>query len=129
MKRPTELFRNYQVGTVVTFLKINETKFQAITFNSNLKEFIEIELLVNDHAFKSTTHVKLLNVTLDYKLSFSKHVDEVCRQVNWKLACLQRIAKFAPLKCKRRLYFAYIAPHFTTAIFYYVMHPFKTRIV
>ena len=42
----------------------------------------------------SKTSVKLLGVTIDNKLNFNEHVDNICKKANNKLHALARIAKY-----------------------------------
>ena len=49
----------------------------------------------------SKNSVKLLGITIDNKLNFNEHVDNICKKAN-KLEALARIAKYLS-QCKLRI--------------------------
>ena len=73
-------------------MKANPEKVQAITVgkkthDKNLKfnlEGIEIEC---------ETEVKLLGVTIDFKLNFNEHISNICKKASRQLNVLKRIGK------------------------------------
>ena len=52
-----------------------------------------IFLLKNEH-IKSTNEVKLLEITIDHKLTFTKHINNLCTTASNRLRALTRIRKF-----------------------------------
>ena len=47
----------------------------------------------NEH-IKSTNEVKLLEITIDHKLTFTKHINNLCTTASNRLRALTRIRKF-----------------------------------
>jgi len=54
------------------------------------------------------THM-LLRVHLDKNLTWSNHIDKLCKQVNIKINLLKRISHFFTLDMKKVLYTGYIS--------------------
>ena len=42
----------------------------------------------------STDEITLLRISIDNKLAFKNHIDELCRKVSYKLHALHRIRPF-----------------------------------
>ena len=57
--------------------------------------------------------MKLLGVTLDDKLNFSKHVSGICKQASKNVGILVRLRKMIPTEAKHQLYKAAILPYLT----------------
>lgn len=68
----------------------NPDKFQVLFPGSNENIVINI----GPYSIKSKTDVKLLGITIDYKLSFFPHIKEVCRQASSKTKALMRIRRY-----------------------------------
>ena len=49
---------------------------------------------VENKHIKSTNEVKLLRITIDHKLTFTKHINNLCNAANNRLKALTRIRKF-----------------------------------
>ena len=52
------------------------------------------DIKIGNDVITSETSVKLLGVTIDNKLNFNEHVDNICKKANNKLQALARIAKY-----------------------------------
>lgn len=50
------------------------------------------------------TSQKLLGVKLDNHLSFTEHIDDICKKVSLRIAVLKKIKRNLPL-AERKLYF------------------------
>ena len=53
---------------------------------------------------------KYLGVSIDSKLSFNQHVDNVCKKANSVLSFVRRNFKNCSRKIKEDLYFTYVKP-------------------
>jgi hypothetical protein len=92
-------------------MKVNPVKFQAIavgkkTHDKNLKfnlEGIEIEC---------ETEVKLLGVTIDFKLNFNEHISNICKKASRQLNVLKRIGKHLTKLGKLTIYYSFIMSNF-----------------
>ena len=57
--------------------------------------------------------MKVLGVTLDKDLNFSKHIADIVRKVGNQMQVLQRHKNLIDIITKIRLYNAYLLPHLT----------------
>ena len=64
----------------------------------------EIEISIDDRTIKRVEHTKSLGLTIDAQLSWSKHVDEICKKASSVIGALKR----ARVLFRRRLQFKYI---------------------
>ena len=71
----------------------------------------------NNITLNSKNSVLLLSVTLDEKLNFDKHVENLCSTVNRNINALLLIRKFLNLQKVRLLCSAYILSHFNNCPF------------
>ena len=60
------------------FLKGNYDKYNAMLINRGNNSYQFINVNIDGYTIKSTPDLKLLGVTLDDKLNFSKYVSELC---------------------------------------------------
>ena len=70
-------------------MKSNTDKCHLIIVNNQDKS-----IKIGKDVITSETRVKLLGVTIDNKLNFNEHVDNICKKANNKLHALARIAKY-----------------------------------
>ena len=54
----------------------------------------------------------MLGVTVDDKMKFEKHIAKVYRKISQQVTVLKRMKKMLPLETRKRLYRAFIIPHF-----------------
>ena len=47
---------------------------------------------------KELNHIELLGITIDRHLSFKKHIENLCRNANFKPYALRRIRKYLAIK-------------------------------
>ena len=64
----------------------------------------EIEIGIDDRTIKRVDHTKSLGLTTDAQLSWSKHVDEICKKASSAIGALKRVR----VLFRRRLQFKYI---------------------
>ena len=53
---------------------------------------------INAIEIRNTTEVKLLGLTINHKLKFDAHIDNLCKTRSFKLHALRRIRKFLTLE-------------------------------
>ena len=61
---------------------------------------------------KRVDHTKSLALTIDAQLSWSKHVDEICKKAYWAIGALKRVRPFISKDVAVQIYNALILPHF-----------------
>ena len=71
----------------------NPGKFQVMFLGSNIDNS-KITLMIENKRVKSRSEVKLLGITIDDKLSFNTHTENVCSAASKLLRALARISKF-----------------------------------
>ena len=66
------------------------------------------KLKINCATIYSQNSVKLLGVTIDKRLNFNCHVENICKTASYKLFALQRIRKYISTEQAKTLAFAFI---------------------
>ena len=74
-------------------LKANPGKFQFMILGD--KSHHKHELKINSIKVEASDDVLLLGITIDKKLTFKQHVENLCRKVQYKLHALRRIKNFS----------------------------------
>ena len=94
----------------VNSLKANPKKFQFMVLGT--KENREFKLNMNGASVMSKKSVKLLGITIDNKLTFTEHIDHICKSASYKLFALKRIRKYLTTKQAETLANAFINSQF-----------------
>ena len=76
-------------------LKANAGKFQFMILNR--KNHRRQRMVINSITVKESNEVILLGITIDNKLVFKKHIENLCRTAQYKLHALTRIRKYLTL--------------------------------
>ena len=94
-------------------LKANPGKFQFIILGdkSHHKHILKINLI----KVEASDDVLLLGITIDKKLSFKQHIENLCRKAQYKLHALRRIRKFLAIEKAKILGNAFIDSQFNYA--------------
>ena len=66
------------------------------------------KLKLNTTELKQVSSQKILGVTIDQKLSFDDHIDELCNKLSQRIAVLSKIKWFLPLEQRKTFYNAMI---------------------
>ena len=72
----------------------------------------EVDIRIDDEMIKRVDRNKSLGLTIDDRLSWSNHVDEICRKVSSAIGALKRIRPFISANTALQIYNALILPHF-----------------
>ena len=78
------------------YMKLNEDKCHLMIFGNKCKDSV---VNIGNSIIKESDYEKLLGVTFDKKLSFTKHVEDLCKKANQKLHALARLST-DPVKLK-----------------------------
>ena len=76
-------------------LKANAGKFQFMILNR--KNHRRQQMVINSITVKESNEVILLGITIDNKLVFKKHIENLCTTAQYKLHALTRIRKYLTL--------------------------------
>ena len=79
----------------INSLKANAGKFQFIILNR--KNHRRQRIVINSITVKENNKVILLGITIDNKLAFKNHIENLCRTAQYKLHSLKRIRKYLTL--------------------------------
>ena len=94
-------------------LKANPGKFQFMILGD--KSHHKHELKINSIKVEASDDVLLLGITIDKKLTFKQHVENLCRKAQYKLHALRRIRKFLTIEKAKMLGNAFIDSQFNYA--------------
>ena len=72
----------------------------------------EIDISIDDKMIKRVDHTKSLALTIDAQLSWSKHVDEICKKASLAIFALKRVRPFISNNVAVQIYSALILLHF-----------------
>ena len=73
-------------------LKPNSGKFQFMILGTNTD--IKVSLFLDENKIEKSQEVVLLGITIDDKLNFKTHIENICRKAKYKLHTLQNIRKY-----------------------------------
>ena len=92
-------------------MQANPDKFQGIAIGK--KSFDEIKSLrLGGTEIKFDEEVKLLGVTIDFKLNFNTHISTLCKKASKQLNCLKRLGKYLTRLGKLTIYHSFILSNF-----------------
>ena len=98
-------------------MKSNTDKCHLIIVNNQDKS-----IKIGKDVITSETRVKLLGVTIDNKLNFNEHVDNICKKASNKLHALARIAKYLSPEKLRILMKTFIESQFNYCPLTWMFH-------
>jgi hypothetical protein len=78
---------------------------------TNKRITIPSEIVFGNDSIKVVDTFKLLGITIDNKLNFSKHIATVCRRANYTMYSIKRLF-YLPLKTKIQFFKTFILPIF-----------------
>ena len=79
-------------------MKGNTDKCHSIMITNNAKEIQVVESLI-----KTSNYEKLLDIKIDYKLTFDNHINTSCKKANNKLRVLARATSYMTIEKKKPL--------------------------
>ena len=78
-------------------LSLNVAKTELMIVGSRWRlnaQCEEIEISIDDGTIKRADHTKSLGLTIDAQLSWSKHVDEICKKASSAIVALKHVRPF-----------------------------------
>ena len=96
-------------------LKINPSKSEVMIFGGRRltgQVSISVQEGSETKEIKTTNSMKILGVIVDDKLTYEKHINRIKQRTHRTISNLARTSHVLPLKSRRTLYDALVAPHF-----------------
>lgn len=90
----------------------NASKFQAIIVKKNKQDTSGIKLNIKGTPIETSKEVNLLGITIDYKLSLSVHISEICRKAGNTLNGIKRLHNYFSQKERKILVKTYVLSYF-----------------
>ena len=91
---------------------VNPEKFKAILLTKGKENTAGYPIILRGHEIESEDLVTLLGVTIDYKLSFENHIQELCQRTSAQLNALKRPGYFMEPKIRKTMIQSFILAHF-----------------
>lgn len=92
-------------------MKSNHSKFQAMILNHH-PDLSDFSLCINGQTIALKSCVKLLGVLIDYQLTFSNHVDYLCKKTSKQLGAIRRVSRYLDNVCLMKLFHAFVMSNF-----------------
>ena len=99
-------------------LKANPDKFHLILSENDTSISIEIA----DFIIENQQSAKLLGIRIDNKLTFNKHVSDLCSKASQKLHALARVRSYMSMKQSKIIMKTFILSHFGYCPLIWMMH-------
>ena len=99
----------------INSLKANPEKFKFIVMGKKEKEKEKEILIYEDIYLEEVDEVSLLGITLDNKLTFRKHINNLCQIAHYKIHALRRVRKYLTQEKAKLLNNAFIRSQFDYA--------------
>ena len=93
-------------------LNVDKTKFMIFGSNKMRERFQDVQLTYNNNIIEKVDEFKYLGVKLDSNLSWSAHVDYMCKNVSKRTGIIKRMKHFLPNQTIVMLSNALVIPHF-----------------
>ena len=103
-------------------LKLNEDKCKLIILS---KQENNSTLSLGNEVITSSRSEKLLGITIDHKLTFNEHVENLCIKANQKLHALARISNYMSQDKLRIIMKAFVTSHFGYCPLVWMFHSRK----
>ena len=93
-------------------LKGNYSKYRTMTMQ-NKREITTPTMSIQGSEIESTEKLNILGVTIDSKLNFNHHINNMCKKASQRIGVLMRLKNLIPTEAKLQLYKAAILPYLT----------------
>ena len=94
-------------------LTLNKTEFMLIVSKQKLSTLTDSPTItINDNQVRQVSTAKSLGVTIDNKLDWSGHIDELTKKVASGIGTIKRLRYLVPQATLHLIYQALIQPHF-----------------
>lgn len=114
----TNLLTRFENWCTKNKLIVNVSKTTYITFHKR-KIIQPINLLINNQTILPSDHTKFLGITIDEKLSWTNHINNVVGKLNSGYFAIRNLKSFLDRKYLMNVYYALIYPHLKYLIIYW----------
>ena len=80
---------------------------------SNRKLIKPTKLLINDNAIKQVSSTTFLGVTIDNKLNWAEHINQVKCKISKGVGIINKAKRLLTRPCLVTLYYSFLFPHLT----------------
>ena len=94
-------------------LQGNLQKYQMMNIRSKRASNEQTSITVKGEIITESENLKLLGVTIDSRLNFNEHINNVCMKVSQRISVLMRLRNLIPTMAKLQLYKSAILPNLT----------------
>ncbi|HYV52171.1 MAG TPA: reverse transcriptase family protein, partial [Candidatus Eisenbacteria bacterium] len=106
---------NKELQNIITWVEANKLclnlqKTQYLVI-SNSKSKTDLKVVVKDININRVSSAKLLGVTLDDKLSFKNHINNIVSKLSSTSYALRKIRPFVPRRILKTIYYGLVYPH------------------
>ncbi len=91
-------------------MSFNPAKCEVLRITNKTKHVIRTNYTIRGTILNTADHAKYLGVTIQSKLNWRPHVDNVCKKANSTRGFLQRNLRSCPQKVKEQAYKTYVRP-------------------
>lgn len=100
---------NLQLWEKTWKMQFNPAKCESISI-TNKKKPIKTSYNIHGQTLNRVSNTKYLGVTIDNKLTWNNHINNICKKANSTRAFLQRNTSMCPRHIKARCYTTYVRP-------------------
>jgi hypothetical protein len=113
-KKAINCINKLNVWFTANKLSLNLTKTCYITFSN--KNIPDLNLVINGHKIEKVTNCKYLGLTIDEKLNWDTHINNVYNKIIKFTSIFYKMRSKLPSKILKDLYFAFVYPHIVYGI-------------
>ena len=84
-------------------LKGNYSKYKTMAMQKK-GEITNLSMSIQGSEIESTEKLSLLGVTIDNKLNFNHHINNVCKKASQRIGVLMRLKNLIPTEAKLQFY-------------------------
>ena len=99
------------------YMKVNPDKFHLLLSNTK-----ELKINICNESISNSFKEKLLGVTIDNKLRFEEHVEDLCKRASQKVNALSRLASYMNFDQRKLILNSFITSHFSYCPLVWMFH-------
>ena len=96
-------------------LSLNIKKTKCMLFSNSI-ELLPNDVVIDGHALEVVKDITFLGVTVDNKLSWKPHIDNVCKKISRNVGVINRLKPYLPSGALHILYSSLILPYLNYGI-------------